>query len=363
MNIDRYTTHEVKNLNLHHSLPDKRDYKIIITSPNPVSQTVDLSEHCTPVKNQRSLGTSSAFAVLGMVELINKRTTGSDEVYSEKFTYYDTRVNRLRWSFTEDTGAYLRETISSVIKAGVVLNEIYPYNDSYSDIPLQSVFESATHTTSVAYARIIEYNTELERQKTLQDCIQVLQEGYPIVAGVVCYESMKTPQNGVIPNPGGVVIGRQGILIVGYDEDNRRFKFKNSWGSDWGDHGYGYLPYEYLLKGDVWDLWTVFSQDQLAGSDVLTVEIPPVEASLEQDKAEILRLWANVVRMSQQLSDSVAHNTNVERMLSKATNSFQEATRLMYELQTQVTAHRQNLNSKSTELQKSIMELQQLLRP
>jgi C1A family cysteine protease len=24
---------------------------------------------------------------------------------------------------------------------------------------------------------------------------------------------------------------------------------RNSWGSSWGDHGYGWLPYEYVLRG------------------------------------------------------------------------------------------------------------------
>ena len=40
--------------------------------------------------------------------------------------------------------------------------------------------------------------------------------------------------------------GGHGLLVVGYDYDQKVFKFKNSWDTDWGDAGYGYLTFDYL---------------------------------------------------------------------------------------------------------------------
>jgi hypothetical protein len=41
--------------------------------------------------------------------------------------------------------------------------------------------------------------------------------------------------------------GRHAMLIAGYDQTRRLFIVRNSWGDDWGDRGYAYMPYDYVL--------------------------------------------------------------------------------------------------------------------
>jgi C1A family cysteine protease len=45
---------------------------------------------------------------------------------------------------------------------------------------------------------------------------------------------------GIIPIPdGSLARGSHAICVVGYDDNSSWFKFKNSWGEEWGDKGYG----------------------------------------------------------------------------------------------------------------------------
>ena len=36
--------------------------------------------------------------------------------------------------------------------------------------------------------------------------------------------------------------------------------FRNSWGPSWGDKGYGWLPYEYVLRGLAIDWWVLLEE-------------------------------------------------------------------------------------------------------
>jgi GNAT superfamily N-acetyltransferase len=38
------------------------------------------------------------------------------------------------------------------------------------------------------------------------------------------------------------------VCLVGYDDEGRVLKFRNNWGKEWGDEGFGYLPYEYWSR-------------------------------------------------------------------------------------------------------------------
>jgi len=39
------------------------------------------------------------------------------------------------------------------------------------------------------------------------------------------------------------------------------FLIPNSWGVSWGEHSYGWLPYEYVLRGLAEDFWTVLKKE------------------------------------------------------------------------------------------------------
>jgi hypothetical protein len=49
-----------------------------------------------------------------------------------------------------------------------------------------------------------------------------------------------------MPGPADKIVSSHCVVLVGYDDDKRTFKVQNSWGTKWGDEGYGYVPYDFV---------------------------------------------------------------------------------------------------------------------
>jgi C1A family cysteine protease len=61
-----------------------------------------------------------------------------------------------------------------------------------------------------------------------------------------------------MPAGGEAIIGGHRVMAVGYDDQDALFICRNSWGSGWGDAGYFYMPYAYLLDNNLSDdFWTI----------------------------------------------------------------------------------------------------------
>jgi C1A family cysteine protease len=61
-----------------------------------------------------------------------------------------------------------------------------------------------------------------------------------------------------MPSPNEQLLGGHAVLAVGYDDSQRRFIIRNSWGKDWGMQGYFTIPYAYLLDDNLADdFWTI----------------------------------------------------------------------------------------------------------
>ena len=95
--------------------------------------------------------------------------------------------------------------------------------------------------------------------------------GLPSMFGFTVYKSIEqASSSGKIPFPvkADKVAGGHAIDAVGYD-DSIKIKnlapdgvdttgallIRNSWGTGWGNGGYGWLPYEYVLQGLADDWW------------------------------------------------------------------------------------------------------------
>ncbi|MGD0900740.1 MAG: hypothetical protein ABR915_23150 [Thermoguttaceae bacterium] len=69
------------------------------------------------------------------------------------------------------------------------------------------------------------------------------------------------------------VCGGQAAMAVGYDDQRRIRSWRgalllaNSMGEGWGDRGYGWLPYAYVVNGLALDFWTLVWPEWLASHE------------------------------------------------------------------------------------------------
>jgi hypothetical protein len=82
-----------------------------------------------------------------------------------------------------------------------------------------------------------------------------LASGAPVQASLPIHNGWRSPAGGVIELQGAEpVTENHSIVFKGLDDNRRLIKFWNNWGQDWGDGGYGYLPYDYADR-HIYDSW------------------------------------------------------------------------------------------------------------
>ena len=83
-----------------------------------------------------------------------------------------------------------------------------------------------------------------------------INEGYPVVGCFRIFESLQENTSGYIPMPTDNERSSEeekfhAMVICGYNDKHGHFIVRNSWGTDFGDKGYCYLPYSYLRDSDL----------------------------------------------------------------------------------------------------------------
>ena len=212
---------------------------------------------------------------MGLIEYFENRAFGKYTDGSRLFVY---KVTRNLAHLTGDTGAFLRNAMGAMVLFGVPPEEYWPYKIADFDVePPAFCYAFAQNYQAVTYYRLDPSETKTD--VLLAQIKQHLAAGIPAMFGFTVYNSIaQAKTTGKIPFPvsGEKILGGHAIDAVGYDDDVKvknagakvagstttgALLIRNSWGTEWGDKGYAWLPYDYVLKGLAVDWWVLLKNE------------------------------------------------------------------------------------------------------
>jgi C1A family cysteine protease len=152
-----------------------------------------------------------------------------------------------------DSGANVQDGVRYVAANGVCSEASWPYDTKTVDVapPASCDVEAAAHKLGSLNNIAVGDLDTIKRSLLL---------GVPVMIAIGVYKSFNwalTGKFGIIKMPNPVNVGDKNdpvdpfsggheMLIVGYHDFPGYFTVLNSWGTGWGNHGYGYLPYGYV---------------------------------------------------------------------------------------------------------------------
>lgn len=220
-------------------------------TPSSLSAQVDLRKWDSAIEDQGRLGSCSALAMTSAYELMLNQINSYVEL-SDLFIYYNTRLPLNEQA--NDLGATIRDTVKSVETYGVCREALWPYDiTKFDDPPTPEAYQDGLTRKLSNPVRLV----------TLVEGIDCVNSGRPFICGMEIFLSFMflDSQNAVVKTPLTDMDASQGyhaMSIVGYDLNQKQFIAKNSFGMDWGDAGYCYIPFSYaktyMFENWAWDL-------------------------------------------------------------------------------------------------------------
>jgi C1A family cysteine protease len=223
-------------------------------------EMVDLREYLSKkIENQGMIGSCVTNAITSAIEYISNRKTGKFFPMSRMFLYYTARSFGGEGADLKDDGCNILQALLSAKAQGVCLESAWPYNlEKVNALPDSYAFVEAEKYKIDEFLRLT---------PNLEDMLSCLSEGYPFVFGLKITDSFGK-LDGIIAEPSedetrSDIHANHAMLCVGYNLTKKVFIVRNSWGKEWGDKGYCYIPFSYMTNPKmIFDVITIRSVDE-----------------------------------------------------------------------------------------------------
>lgn len=220
------------------------------TTDTELPNSFTLDEKDIPdVRNQGHVSSCVAFAITNIMQVLNQKETGDREKFSAGYVY-----GKCRKETATQEGMYTSSALDYLIQTGSCFEEFFPINEEMPEIAQKVKSRPDLDKLAKPY-RIKGYEVyaQADRNIRLKKIKSALYKYSTPILGTTDYFG-----------------DGHAICIIGYDDETEEFTILNSWGTEWGDNGIGFVPYEdmgrgYLLvdeKNDILMPFTDVSRDR-----------------------------------------------------------------------------------------------------
>jgi hypothetical protein len=212
---------------------------------NPLPEAVSLLRFAPDRQNQGKQGScvawSSTYAARTIVEAASTGQSGNSTAYSPAFVYNQIGLEGCQ-------GAYIQNAMEFMTEKGVVPFNTFPYDDNdCSRQPNSSMASSAAQNRMHGFTRLTDgasvdgINVRAVKEHLAKDAPVVI----GMMVGGTFMQNMKgkelwTPTD---EDRNQMGFGGHAMCVIGYDDRKQAFQIMNSWGTDWGVNGIGWVRY------------------------------------------------------------------------------------------------------------------------
>jgi len=217
--------------------------------------SADLSDRFPKPGYQGQQGSCSAWATAYALRSYhqakkrNWKPIGDAQAFSPSYVF-----NQLN-SSGQCGGISIPAALDLMKSQGVVSLASFPYQED------SCVYQPSPDTKSIASSYRIKSWSAIGHRSSLDDVKGQLANGNPVVFGMNISDSFQELRGDrVYDDTTSPRIGGHAMVLVGYNDHREAFKVINSWGTEWGAGGFGWISYRAAQALNNWHEYYVIDE-------------------------------------------------------------------------------------------------------